>query len=280
MPTASSMASRRTTSQKRASKSPQSTLILLLLLSSSKQLIHSKRLQYPRQQSPISPTRKVTYRHTPIPRIRFHGPIRMPNTLRPILILNNIQLLLSSRRSIRMLKPSLRSSLGRGTRRSSLCGGIPLRGAGGELHEVVFFGHAIPLCDPAFGERWWAVGGAFLAGSVIRFCQLGAFLFGVEMEIVGDERTLMDRSWLCCAGLDSCDWDCEKGGGERKRGDYYEGGRVLCVGWAAKIAADVYRERGCAAPREFTSATPYCICLSRAFSCAGVTLCHHYGYYM
>jgi hypothetical protein len=92
----------------------------------------------------------------------------MPNTLRPIRIRHNIQLLLLSnpRCTIRVLD-ALRCSLGRGTRRRCLRGGFPLRGAGAELDEVVFLGHAVPLCDPALGERWGRVVWAFLAWSAL-----------------------------------------------------------------------------------------------------------------
>jgi hypothetical protein len=55
-----------------------------------------------------------------------------------------------------------------------------------------------------------------------------------------------------------------------------EGGFVCGLGREKELRTST--ERGCAAPREFTSATPYCICLCRAFSCAGVVFYHHYGY--
>lgn len=65
-----------------------------------------------------------------------------------------------------MLDASLRRGLGRGPRGRGVGGGLPLRGAGGELDEVVFLAHAVPLGDPALGEGGGCEGGTFLAWTV------------------------------------------------------------------------------------------------------------------
>lgn len=172
----------------------------------------------------------------------------MLNTLTPIRILNDVQLLLLCAGSaIRVLDP-LGRSLGRGTRGRGVHGGVPLRGAGRKLHEVVLLGHAVPLRDPAFGERGRGVRGAFLAGSG-----------GLAFDLIrggGEEgaSTLMGRSWLgCCAKVFFAI-------GMKDERTVYGGGKVL-GGLGAKNMS-----RLCG--RSLTFSHTYCIAFS-AFSCAG-----------
>jgi hypothetical protein len=58
-------------------------------------------------------------------------------------------------------------SLRRRSRRRRVCRNIPLRMSGRDGDVVVLFAHTIPLCDPAFRQRWRGEGGAFLTRSVV-----------------------------------------------------------------------------------------------------------------
>lgn len=89
---------------------------------------------------------------------RLHPAIGVFDGLRAIRVGNELGLA-CARDAVRMLEIGGRGAADGG----SVCGNVPLRGSGRQLHVIVLFAFGVPLCDPSRREMGWCLGRALAA---------------------------------------------------------------------------------------------------------------------